>query len=117
MTAEGYSRPMVAKALGFSITTLYNRVDPGNRYYDERLAEALEQGEAEDVQLMTNSVRQAGLNGNVQAATKYLAAKNPEVWSDKSKTSGPANLTVVVHTGIDRGEGPAPVTIEASEVG
>lgn len=105
LTAEGYSRPMVAKALGMSITTLYNRCDVEGEHYDGRLAEALEKGETEDIQLMANSVRQAGLNGNIQAATKYLAAKDPETWGEKNKQTGGGNMTVVVNTGIIRGDG------------
>lgn len=71
LAANGLSRAMIARALGFSEVTLYRRAEK-----DEKLKAALAAGDADDLQLCVNVLREKALAGSHLHMDRYLQLRH-----------------------------------------
>lgn len=71
LASNGLSRIMIAQALGMSEPTLYRKIDS-----DDRLRQALAEGDSEDLQLCVNVLREKALGGSAMHMDRYLQLRH-----------------------------------------
>ncbi len=81
LAAEGLSQTEIAKALGVSRDTVMAR-----KQDTPAIAQALEEGYAQTVEKVENTLYKLAVSGQCVAATiYYLKCRAPERWSDKQR--------------------------------
>ena len=107
LKAEGNSDATVALALGVSLQYLRKTAE-----VDARLRQALEDGEAEDVQQVVTALRDNALKGNLGAQQFYLKNRDSENWTDRQDGAPSGGVQIVISTGIPAPDNAPVVRVE-----
>ena len=89
MAAQGLSQKQIARSLGVSWNTL-NR----NRKRSKSFNEAFEQGVADGLDAVTNSLFEQALDGNTTASIFFLKNRDEARWRDRVETTHDHTLSL-----------------------
>lgn len=89
LAAQGLSQKQIARSLGVSWNTL-NR----NRKRSKSFNEAFEQGVADGLDAVTNSLFEQALDGNTTASIFFLKNRDEARWRDRVETSHDHTLSL-----------------------
>ena len=89
LAAQGLSQKQIARSLGVSWNTL-NR----NRKRSKSFNEAFEQGVADGLDAVTNSLFEQALDGNTTASIFFLKNRDEARWRDRVETTHDQTLSL-----------------------
>lgn len=78
LAAQGLSRDQIADVLGFSRTTLFNKMNENSDFLD-----AIKRGSSKGVATIANALFQSAKGGNTTAQIFYLKNRAPVDWRDR----------------------------------
>ena len=104
LAAQGLTMEQLARVLGMGISTLYEK----KAEYTE-LLEAIKDGQAKGVAVITNALFESAKGGNLGAQCFYL--KNRAGWRDKMEFSGELKISKIERVIV---EPQKPKTLEAN---
>lgn len=97
LAAQGLSHAQIAKSLGISEATLYNK----KKEFLEFM-EVLEGGKALGLAQITNALFKSAKDGHFPAIKYYLSTRDPERWSETiSVAVAPEHITSITETIVD----------------
>ena len=76
--SRGLTRRQIAAAMGWSHTTLYNKLKK-----NVAIVDAIKEGEASGIKKVANALFKTALDGNVTSMIFYLKNRAPNEWKDR----------------------------------
>jgi CRISPR/Cas system-associated endoribonuclease Cas2 len=76
--SRGLTRRQIAASMGWSHTTLYNKLKK-----NVAIVDAIKEGEASGIKKVANALFKTALDGNVTSMIFYLKNRAPNEWKDR----------------------------------